>query len=93
MINDKKDECSKGGNHEWGIDGMHSNTYCKKCFIDKPEVGRMKHNIGDVLIDEDGCRGIVYVKWDNGDLSSFENDAAHPNPILVNLDDTRKGEQ
>jgi len=21
--------------HEWGIDGAHSNTYCKKCFINK----------------------------------------------------------
>lgn len=29
--------CSKGGKHEWGIDGAHSNTYCKKCFEDKPE--------------------------------------------------------
>lgn len=24
--------CPKGGNHEWGIDGAHSNTFCKKCF-------------------------------------------------------------
>lgn len=22
-------------NHEWGIDGMHQNEYCKKCFISK----------------------------------------------------------
>ena len=22
--------------HEWGIDGVHSNEYCKKCFISKP---------------------------------------------------------
>ena len=42
LIDEPKNECSKGGNHEWGIDGMHSNTYCKKCFIDKPEVGQMK---------------------------------------------------
>jgi len=42
MINGKKDECSQGGNHEWGVDGMRSNVYCKKCFIDKPEVGQMK---------------------------------------------------
>ena len=30
MINGKKDECSQGGNHEWGVDGMRSNVYCKK---------------------------------------------------------------
>lgn len=29
-------ECPKGGAHEWGIDGAHSNEYCKKCFRDKP---------------------------------------------------------
>lgn len=23
--------------HVWGIDGAHSNEYCKKCFIDKPK--------------------------------------------------------
>lgn len=26
----------KNCNHEWGTDGMHSNIFCKKCFIDKP---------------------------------------------------------
>jgi hypothetical protein len=29
--------CPKGGNHEWGIDGAHSNEFCKKCFISYPE--------------------------------------------------------
>lgn len=28
--------CSKGGEHQWGTDGAHSNEFCKKCFIDKP---------------------------------------------------------
>ena len=28
--------CPKGGNHEWGIDGMHSNQFCKKCFGTHP---------------------------------------------------------
>ena len=28
--------CPKGGNHEWGIDGMHSNQFCKKCFGSHP---------------------------------------------------------
>lgn len=27
------DSCPKGGEHEWGIDGAHSNEFCKKCFI------------------------------------------------------------
>ena len=27
------DDCPKGGNHKWGIDGAHSNEFCKKCFI------------------------------------------------------------
>jgi len=33
-------ECTKGGKHEIGTDGMHSNRYCKKCFSsegEKPE--------------------------------------------------------
>ena len=29
-------ECPKGGAHDWGIDGAHSNQFCKKCFADKP---------------------------------------------------------
>ena len=32
-----KRHCPKGGVHEWGIDGAHSNTFCKKCFCDKPK--------------------------------------------------------
>ena len=43
----------------------------------------MKYSIGDMLIDEDGYQGLVCVKWNDGDLSSFENDAAHPNPKVV----------
>lgn len=31
------DKCTGGGEHEWGIDGVHSNEYCKKCFISKPK--------------------------------------------------------
>lgn len=27
--------CPTGGAHEWGIDGAHSNEYCKKCFRSK----------------------------------------------------------
>jgi hypothetical protein len=28
-----KGKCS----HEWGIDGTHSNEFCKKCFVNRPE--------------------------------------------------------
>jgi len=24
--------------HVWGTDGMHSNEYCKKCFMPKPDI-------------------------------------------------------
>ncbi len=29
------DVCAKGGDHEWGIDGLHQNVFCKKCFVNK----------------------------------------------------------
>ena len=29
----EQEECE----HEWGIDGVHQNEYCKKCFVDKPK--------------------------------------------------------
>ena len=35
-VEDGNNACPKGGKHEWGIDGMHSNEYCKKCFISRP---------------------------------------------------------
>ena len=29
--------CPKGGNHEWGTDGVHNNpAHCHKCFCDQP---------------------------------------------------------
>jgi len=43
----------------------------------------MKYQIGDILADEDGNSGIVCIKWDDGDICELENDAAHPNPIVV----------
>jgi hypothetical protein len=30
-------QCRKGGLHEWGIDGQHSNEFCKKCFKSRKE--------------------------------------------------------
>lgn len=44
----------------------------------------MKYEIGDVLTDESGhYQGVVCIKWNDGDLCTIENDAAHPNPRLV----------
>ena len=44
----------------------------------------MKYNIGDQVIDEDGGKGIVCIRYDDGDLCFWENDAAHPNPVITN---------
>lgn len=30
------EKCGDGGDHKWGTDGQHSNTFCKKCFINQP---------------------------------------------------------
>ena len=43
----------------------------------------MKYYIGDKEIDEDGGKGIVCIRYDDGDLCFWENDAAHPNPTIV----------
>jgi len=42
-----------------------------------------KYQIGDRMIDEDGCKGRVVIYYEDGDICSIENDAAHPNPIVV----------
>lgn len=46
----------------------------------------MKKNywhIGDQVIDEDGCVGVVVIYYRDGDICWIENDAAHPNPRKV----------
>ena len=43
----------------------------------------MPYEIGDDLIDEDGTKGTVVISWDDGDICTLENDAAHPNPKKV----------
>lgn len=43
----------------------------------------MKYEIGDLVIDEDQNKGIVCIKWNDGDICALENDAAHPNPVVV----------
>ena len=39
-------------------------------------------NIGDQVIDEDGCKGRVVIYYEDGDVCEHENDSAHPNPRL-----------
>ena len=43
------------------------------------------YSIGDKVIDEDGCKGIVCIRYEDGDLCFWENDAAHPNPKKYNV--------
>ena len=41
----------------------------------------MKYEIGDTVTDESGhYKGVVCIVWNDGDICSIENDAAHPNP-------------
>lgn len=39
-LNALREPCPKGGKHEWGIDGAHSNEFCKKCFKASPTPGK-----------------------------------------------------
>ena len=43
-----------------------------------------KWEIGDIVIDEDNCAGIVCIRNADGDIVTFQNDAAHPNPVKAN---------
>jgi hypothetical protein len=47
----------------------------------------MKYEIGDLVIDEDGDRGVVVIRWNDGDICEYENDAAHPNPHVYTVSD------
>jgi len=42
-----------------------------------------QYQIGDLVEDEVGHSGVVVIRWDDGDRCWFENDAAHPNPVIV----------
>ncbi len=46
----------------------------------------MKYSIGDFVRDEDGNTGIVVIRWNDGDICEYENDAAHPNPVIIEKD-------
>ena len=43
----------------------------------------MKYEIGDLVEDEDGNKGVVVIHYNDGDICFLENDAAHPNPVIV----------
>ena len=43
---------SKKCEHEWGIDGIHSNEYCKKCFITKPDDAMSKKEFEEKPLQE-----------------------------------------
>ena len=47
----------------------------------------MKYSIGDKLVDEDGNYGVVVIRWNDGDICEYENDAAHPNPHIYTVSD------
>jgi hypothetical protein len=47
----------------------------------------MKYSIGDKLVDEDGNYGVVVIRWNDGDICEYENDAAHPNPHVYTVSD------
>jgi len=32
------------------------------------------YSIGDKVVDEDGDRGIVVIRWNDGDICEYEND-------------------
>lgn len=40
----------------------------------------MKFEIGEFVVDEDGTVGVVCIMYSDGDIVSYRNDAAHPNP-------------
>ena len=41
------------------------------------------HHVGDKLRDDDGNSGTVVIQWNDGDIVAFEDDAAHPNPVII----------
>ena len=41
----------------------------------------MKYKIGETVVDEDGNIGRIAIVWNDGDICTIENDAAHPNPV------------
>jgi hypothetical protein len=43
----------------------------------------MLYKIGEQVQDEDGTHGIVVIRYDDGDICEYENDAAHPNPKVM----------
>lgn len=65
---------AEGGGGSWPRDAFES--LLDYFFMEK-------YSIGDQVIDEDGCKGYVCIRYDDGDICFWENDAAHPNPVIV----------
>jgi len=42
------------------------------------------YEIGSLVKDEDGCVGIIGIRYADSDFVTLENDAAHPNPKKCN---------
>ena len=49
----------------------------------------MLYEIGSLVTDDDGNSGVVCIKWNDGDICTIENDAAHPNPRHLSEASTR----
>ena len=53
----------------------------------------MKYEIGDELTDESGrYKGRVCIVWNDGDICTIEQDAAHPNPRHLTSHSSRAAE-
>lgn len=54
----------------------------ERVYLDMEDHSKRLWRIGDQVIDEDGNSGLVVIRWDDGDICEYENDAAHPNPMV-----------
>lgn len=63
------------------------------CLADRlveKETVKGKWKIGDLVTDEDGCVGVVGIRYADSDFVTYQNDAAHPNPKPCNKDVARR---
>lgn len=75
-------DCGEAGEYDWFDSPM-----------DSKGVSEMKYEIGDLVLDEDGNKDIVVIKWNDGNLCFIENDAAHPGPVVTGKVIAIKGEK
>ena len=80
-------KCDQCGRIETKPYDIGDKGICGGIFKKFTEVNGMKlkgkYSIGDQVIDEDGCKGYVCIRYDDGDICFWKNDAAHPNPVIV----------